>query len=68
MQDSIITKYLGFKSWGGKVPAEQASWSVRDIPRLFKTRILDPSRATPTQATLDAGTSTSRWKTPTSPK
>jgi hypothetical protein len=51
MRDSLIAKYLGFKSWGDKEPG---GWAVRDIPNLFKAKILDPLRATPSQATLDA--------------
>jgi hypothetical protein len=51
MHDSIISRFLGFKSWGDK---EQGGWAVRDIPQLFKEKILDPSRTAPTQATLDA--------------
>ena len=51
MHDSVISSYLGFKAWKDK---EQGNWSVRGIPDLFKAKILDPSRATPSQATLDA--------------
>jgi hypothetical protein len=51
MQNSIIAKFLGFKSWDGK---DQAGWAVQGIPKLFKANVLDPLRATPSQATLDA--------------
>ena len=50
LHDSLISKFLGFKSWKD---SDQAGWSVRKIPALFKANILDPSRTTPTQATLN---------------
>ena len=31
---------------------EQASWSVRDIPELYRTNVLEPLRTTPNAATL----------------
>jgi hypothetical protein len=51
MRDSVISKYLGFKSWGDK---EQGGWAVKDIPKLFRANILEPLRATPSEATLAA--------------
>ena len=49
MKDSLISKFLGFKAWKDK---EQGGWSVKQIPALYKSNILDPSRATPTATTL----------------
>jgi hypothetical protein len=49
--DSIIGKYLAFHAWEGK---EQASWAVSEIPRFYKTDILDPLRVTPNADTLAA--------------
>jgi hypothetical protein len=47
---SLITKFLNFaNAWKDK---GQASWSVKSIPALYKSNILDPSRATPTETTL----------------
>ena len=51
MVDSIISKYLGFKSWQDK---EQGTWAVKDLPKLYRTNVLDPLRTTPTAATLAA--------------
>jgi hypothetical protein len=51
MKDSVISTFLAFKSWGDN---DQGSWSVKGIPDLFKTNILDPSRTTPSSATLQA--------------
>jgi hypothetical protein len=51
MRDSIISKFLGFKSWADK---EQGGWSVRDLPRLYRANVLEPLRASPTPATLAA--------------
>lgn len=51
MRESIITKYLMFKAWGD---GEQAGWSVREIPKLYRSRVLDPLRTTPTNETLAA--------------
>jgi hypothetical protein len=50
LHDSPITKLLGFTvAFKDK---EQGSWSVKQIPALFKSNILDPSRATPNETTL----------------
>jgi hypothetical protein len=49
MKGSVISGYLGFKSWGDK---EAGGWSVNNLPTLYKTDILDPARATPTADTL----------------
>jgi hypothetical protein len=51
VQDSPFTKYFGFTACNGK---EQGSWSVRRIPEFYRTEVLQPLRAKPTQATLDA--------------
>jgi hypothetical protein len=50
LKDSPITKYLGFTA--AFKDKDQGSWSVKQIPALFKTNILDPSRATPNATTL----------------
>jgi len=50
LKDSPITKYLGFTvAFKDK---DQGGWSVKQIPALFKSNILDPSRATPNETTL----------------
>ena len=50
LHDSPISKFLGFTVvFKDK---DQGSWSVKQIPALFKSNILDPSRATPNQTTL----------------
>jgi hypothetical protein len=51
MRESIIGKFLGFKAWGDK---EQGGWSVADLPKLYRTNVLDPLRKAPTAATLTA--------------
>jgi len=51
MKDSVITSYFNFFSWGDK---EQAGWTVNDLPKLYRTEVLDPLRATPTAETLTA--------------
>ena len=50
LHDSPITKYLGFTA--AFKDKDQGGWSVKQIPALFKTNILDPSRATPNETTL----------------
>jgi hypothetical protein len=51
MRDSVISKFLGFDIWSDK---EQGAWAVKDLPKLYRTDVLDPARATPTAATLAA--------------
>lgn len=51
LKDTLITKYLTFNAWGDK---EQGGWSVHELPKLYRTNVLEPLRVTPTQATLDA--------------
>jgi hypothetical protein len=51
MSDSIISKFLGFNAWGDK---EQGTWAVQDLPKLFRTNVLEPLRTAPTPATLAA--------------
>ena len=51
MVDSLISKYLAFNVWGEK---EQGKWAVKDLPKLYRTNVLDPLRTPPTDATLAA--------------
>jgi len=51
VRDSIISTYFGFHGWGDK---EQGSWTVRDIPNLYRKNILDPLRVSPSAQTLAA--------------
>ena len=51
LHDSVISKYLGFNLWGDK---EQGGWAVRDLPKLYRAKVLDPLRTPPTAATLAA--------------
>jgi len=51
MRDSLISKFLGFNSWAAK---DQGGWAVHDLPKLFRTNVLEPLRASPTAATLAA--------------
>ena len=51
MHDSLISKFLGFRGWGDN---EQGGWAVRDLPKLYRTNVLEPLRASPTAATLAA--------------
>jgi hypothetical protein len=51
MSQSIIGLYLGFHGWEGK---EQGDWAISDIPKFYRTDILDPLRKTPTADTLAA--------------
>jgi len=66
MRDSIISKYLGFRNWGDRVPdaiaasdsssdsKDRGNWAVRDLPKLYRTDVLEPLRVMPTAATLEA--------------
>lgn len=51
MVGSIISQYLGFQGWGGK---EQAQWSVKSLPELYRANVLEPLRASPSAGTLRA--------------
>jgi hypothetical protein len=51
MHDSIISKFLAFRSWGD---GEQGGWAVKDLPKLYRANVLDPSRTPPTEGTLAA--------------
>jgi hypothetical protein len=51
MKDTLISKFLAFNAWADKDPG---GWSVHDLPRLYRTNVLEPLRATPTTATLAA--------------
>jgi hypothetical protein len=52
LKDSVISSALGFSNvWGDK---EQGGWTVNEIPRLYRSEVLDPLRATPTADTLAA--------------
>jgi len=50
LQGSPITKFLGFTLAFKDKP--QGGWSVKQIPALFKSNILDPSRTAPSETTL----------------
>jgi hypothetical protein len=66
MRDSIIGKFLGFRSWGDRPPdagsasgsasdsKDQGGWAVRDLPKLYRANVLEPLRVVPTTATLEA--------------
>jgi hypothetical protein len=45
MKDTLISKFLGFNAWGDK---EQGGWAVKDLPKLYRTNVLEPLRASPT--------------------
>jgi len=49
--DSIISKYVGFR---GQDDKEQSHWAVKDIPKFYRSDVLDPQRTTPTADTLAA--------------
>ena len=51
VRSSGISSFLGFHGWGDK---EQGGWSVRDVPELYRTNVLEPLRVTPTAETLAA--------------
>jgi len=51
MRDTLISKSLHFTSWGDK---DQGGWTVKDLPKLYRTNILDPLRKSPTEDTLAA--------------
>jgi hypothetical protein len=51
MHDTAISKFLGFNAWADK---EQGGWAVKDLPKLYRTNVLEPLRTTPTAATLEA--------------
>jgi hypothetical protein len=51
MGESLIGRYLGFNGWEGK---EQADWAVSDLPKFYRTDVLEPLRKTPTADTLAA--------------
>ena len=51
VRDSVISTYLGFHGWGDK---EQGQWKIVDLPKLYRTNILDPLRLTPSADTLAA--------------
>lgn len=51
LRESIISRFLSFRSWGDK---EQGDWAVRLLPQLYRTNVLEPLRAKPTAATLAA--------------
>jgi hypothetical protein len=49
LHDSIISKFLGFNVWGEK---EQGNWTIQQLPKLYRSNVLDPSRTPPTADTL----------------
>ncbi len=51
MKDTAISKFLAFNAWGDK---EQGGWAVKDLPKLYRTNVLEPLRASPTADTLAA--------------
>jgi hypothetical protein len=51
MRDSPIAKFLGFSDWANH---DQSDWSVKDIPKMYKSGVLDPLRQAPSPATLQA--------------
>jgi hypothetical protein len=51
MRDSVIGHFIGFHGWKDK---EQGDWSVKEVPKMYREQVLEPLRATPSQATLDA--------------
>jgi hypothetical protein len=51
VKDSVISGYLGFQGWGNSA---SGSWSVSQIPALYRAEVLGPLREAPSQATLDA--------------
>ncbi len=51
VHDSPISGALGFHNWGDK---PQANWTVKELPKLYQTEVLDPLRATPSADTLAA--------------
>jgi hypothetical protein len=51
MSDSVIGNYVGFHGWKDK---EQGDWSVKDVPKMYREQVLEPLRAAPSEATLDA--------------
>jgi hypothetical protein len=51
LSDSPISKYLSFNVWGD---TDQGKWAVKDLPKFYRTNILDPLRITPTADTLAA--------------
>jgi len=51
LKDTLFTKYLAFNAWGDK---EQGGWAVKDLPKLYRTNVLEPLRATPNEATIAA--------------
>jgi hypothetical protein len=66
LRDSVISKFLGFKAWpdtglnagnasGSSFDSKDpGGWSVKDLPKLYRTNVLEPLRASPTTATLAA--------------
>ncbi|HUB67050.1 MAG TPA: hypothetical protein VL981_06155 [Candidatus Methylacidiphilales bacterium] len=51
VRDSLISAYFHYHAWGEK---EQGSWRVQDVPRLYRTQVLDPLRAKPDANTVSA--------------
>ncbi len=51
LRDTVISRFLAFNAWGDK---EQGGWAVKDIPKLYRTNVLEPLRATPNADTLAA--------------
>jgi hypothetical protein len=51
LRDTLISKYLTFNAWGDK---EQGGWTVKDLPKLYRSNVLEPLRASPNADTLAA--------------
>ncbi len=51
MKDSVIARYFGFHGWGA---SEQGTWSIQQLPALYRQFVLDPLRNPPGPGTLDA--------------
>jgi hypothetical protein len=51
MKESVIASYFSFFNWGN---VDQAGWTIYDIPKLYRSEVLDPLRTTPTADTLAA--------------
>jgi hypothetical protein len=51
MRDSVVSRYLGFHSWGN---SEMGGWSVSQLPQIYHDQVLEPLRHPPGPGTMDA--------------
>jgi hypothetical protein len=51
MKDSVIGKYLGFHGWG---QSDQGTWTILELPSLYKQLVLEPLRNPPTPGVIEA--------------